>query len=725
MKQILFLLLLIFTASISKADLLTDITDGKFKAKTPAAFHSLKDGEHFTQLIDNKYIVKFNFKTGNAVDTLFNFDKLKGFPYDKILGYSFSNDEKKLLVYSNQHYRYRRTFTSSYYIYNIVNKEIKKLSDRGEQEAPLFSPDGNLIAFARENNIYLKNLQTDTETAVTTDGVFNKIINGTPDWVYEEEFELTRYFSFSPDSKCLSYLKFDESNVPLFSMMRYLNNDADKNDLLLYPTVETFKYPKPGQNNSLVSVHLFDLQQNKTSQVQLPKMEEEFYIPRLNWTNNADKLAVYVLNRHQNRLEMFLADKSRGEVTSVWSDTDNCYVDYENIDDIQFLSDNKRFIYVSEKDGYRHAYIYDMPSKTSKQLTKGDWDITKVYGFDEKNQTLFYQSAEISPLQRDIYSVSLKGKKLRLTDGKGTHNADFSTTFAYFADNFSSLSVPNMVTLRTNKGKTVRELINNQSLSDDFNQYNFPKKEFFQFTTSEGIILNGWILKPQNQEENKKYSLLMVQYSGPNSQQVLDSWKMDWEYFLCTQGYAVACVDGRGTGARGSEFRKCTYKQLGVLETKDQVEAAKYLGSLRFVDKERMGIWGWSYGGFMVLNAMSTGENIFKVGIAVAPVTDWRLYNSAYTERFMRTPQENPEGYAAGSPLSKVKNLEGNVLIIHGTADDNVHLQNTMIYLNKLTDAGKQVQLYTYTDKNHSILGRETRRHLYKKKFEFLEKNLK
>ncbi|MGC3979093.1 MAG: S9 family peptidase [Paludibacteraceae bacterium] len=725
MKRFFYFSLLIFTISNTNANLLTDITDGKFRAKTPASFYSMNDGEHFSQLIDNKYIVKFNFKSGTAVDTLFNLDKFTEFPYKRIIGYSFSNDEQKLLVYSNQNFRYRRSFTADYYLYRLDNKSIEKLSENGEQEVPLFSPDGNSIAFARKNNIYLKNLLNGAEAAVTTDGIYNKIINGIADWVYEEEFETTRYFFFSPDSKCLSYVRFDESAVPLFSMMRYTDNSTSTNDVLLYPIVETFKYPKAGQNNSLVSVHLFDLQSNKTSITQLPNTGGDFYIPRIKWSKNADILAVYILNRLQSQLKMYFVNKKDNSATLVWEDKDKCYVDYENIDKMYFLSDNKQFIYISEQDGYRHAYIYNVPKQTSKQLTKGAWDITNIYGFDEKTQSLYYQSAETSPLQRDIYSVTLKGNKQRLTDGKGTHNADFSSTFTYFADNFSSLSVPNMVTLRDHKGKKVRELINNQELSDKFNSYQFPQKEFFQFTTSEGIALNGWIIKPQNTQENVKYPLLMVQYSGPNSQQVLDSWKIDWEYYLVTQGYAVACIDGRGTGARGADFRKCTYKKLGTLETIDQIEAAKHLGALPFIDKSRIGMWGWSYGAFMTLNVMSTGENIFKAGIAVAPVTDYRLYDSAYTERYMSTPQENEEGYKSTSTLTKVDKLQGNLLLIHGTADDNVHLQNTMLYVNKLTDTGKQVQLYTYTDKNHSILGKETRRHLYQKKFEFLEKYLK
>lgn len=725
MKKASTTLLLLFYITFVKAGLLHDITDGTFRAKTPASLRSMNDGEHFTQLMSGKHIVKFNYKTGLTVDTLLSLSKVKEAPLSQITGYSFSPDEQKILVYTRPTYRYRRTFTANYYIYDVRKKTFSPLSDKGEQEVPMFSPDGASVAFARKNNLYLKNLAQNTETQITGDGEFNKIINGTPDWVYEEEFGITRYFLFSPDSKFLAYVKFDETEVPMFSMMRYLDDNLPENQLLLYPTVETFKYPKAGQKNSLVSVWMYNISTQNNQKVNLGTSVTDFYIPRLKWTRATDKLAVFLLNRHQNKLDMLFANTSNGQTELVFTDTDKYYVDYENIDDIDFQKENKSFVLVSERDGYRHAYLFDIQKKSIKQITKGAWDITKVYGYDEKAKKLYYQSAEVSPMCRDIYSIDTKGNKLKLADGKGTHDASFSNNYAYFIDNFSSVETPNVVNLRDNKGKVIREILNNQSLLDKFTSMKFPKKEFFSFTTSEGVTLNGWMVKPQHLEENKKYPLLMVQYSGPNSQQALDRWGVDWEYFLSTQGYAVACVDGRGTGARGEEFRKCTYQKLGVLETKDQVEGASYLGTLPFVDKDRIGIWGWSYGGFMTLNALSAEEHVFKAGIAVAPVTDWRFYNSAYTERFMRTPQENPEGYDAGSPMKKVKNLQGNLLLIHGTADDNVHVQNTMVYLDKITDAGKQIQLYTYTDKNHSILGKDTRRNLYDKKFEFLEKYLK
>lgn len=725
MKHILSLLLFFFVFNFASADLLTDITDGKYRAKSVSGMKSMNDGEHYTLLENNKLIVRYSYKTGKAVDTIFNASTTKLNKIDQIKGYDFSPNEQKILVFNEQNFRYRRTFTSQYYIFDVKRNELKPLSENGPQEVPLFSPDSRYIAFARENNLYLHKLDFGTESAITKDGEWGKIINGTPDWVYEEEFGITRYFVFSPDSKLLAFVKFNETEVPSYQMQRYLESPVTQDGMPLYPTFQSFKYPKPGQPNSKVSVCVYDDFYKSVKTINLGVEENDFYIPRLKWTKDQDKLAVFVLNRNQNQLDVIFSNPKSLVSKLTLRENDKYYIDYDNIDDIHFTNDGKFFTYVSERSGYRHAYLYNINGTLNKQLTNGNFDVTKVYGYDDLKQTIYYQSAEQSPLQRDIYAIDAKGKKLRLTDGKGTHIASFSTTFAYFMDNASTINQPNIYTMRNSKGESIRTLEDNAKVLSDFKALNLPKKEFFSFTTSEGVSLNGWMLKPVNINPNTKYPTLMVQYSGPNSQEVKDSWAIGWEYYLASQGYVVASVDGRGTGARGSEFRKCTYMQLGVLETKDQVEAAKYLGKQTFVDKDRIGIWGWSYGGFMTLNAMSTDENIFKAGIAVAPVTDWRLYNTAYTERFMRQPKENNGGYDAGSPIKHADKLSGNVLIIHGTADDNVHVQNTYLYLDALMKADKQAELYLYTDKNHSILGKETRRHLYKKKFEFLERALK
>lgn len=724
MKRIHLIFVLTLCVNTLFAGLLSDITDGKFKVKTIDIPRSMNDGEYYTLMVNDKAIVKCNYKTGATVDTLFSTFRLKNSPLKQISGYEFSPNEARLLVYTNVKKRYRRTFTADYYVVDVKRHEIQALSDNGPQEVPLFSPDNRYIAFARENNLFIKKLDYNTETPVTKDGLAGNIINGTPDWVYEEEFAKTRYFEWSPDSKLLAFVRFDESKVPEYSYIQYKGKPDDKDNLNLYPSIVSFKYPKAGQNNSKVSVCVYDDYYKSIKTMKLTDDDQDFYIPGIHWSNSVDQLAIFKLNRIQNKLEMLMANPRSTLTKLVLQQDDKYYVDYENIDFVHFSADNLTFVGVTELDGYRHIYLYNINGTVLKQLTKGNWDVTDVYGYDDKTQTVYYQSAEVSPLQRDIYSVDSKGKKLRLTDGKGTHKGYFNSTLTSFVDNASAMELPNILMLRTNKGNSIRLIENNSALAAEFKALNLPKKEFFSFTTSENIKLNGWIIKPVNFDPSKKYPVLMVQYSGPNSQEVLDTWKIDWEYYLATQNFVVACVDGRGTGARGAEFRKCTYEQLGILETKDQVEGAKYLGRQPYIDKDRLGIWGWSFGGTMTLMCMSTGEKVFKAGIAVAPVTDWRLYNTAYTERFMRTPQEDFKGYDVSSALQRADKLQGNLLIVHGSADDNVHTQNTMLYIDKLVSAGKQFEMQLYTDKNHSILGKETRRHLYTRMTDFLLKNL-
>lgn len=724
MKHIFFSLILLFSVQISFANLLYDIVDGKFKVKDLVVPYSMNDGENYTLMVNKKAIVKFNYKTGGVVDTLFSVSRLQNAPFKEIEGYEFSPNETKLLVYTNVKKRYRRTFVADYYIYDIKRNEIQPLSEYGPQESPLFSPDNRYVAFARNNNLYLKKIDFNTESAITKDGEKNKIINGVPDWLYEEEFGAVRCFEWSPDSKLLAFIKFDETEVPEFSYQLYADSTKMIDGLSLYPTTVTYKYPKAGQNISKVSVCIFDERQKSTRTIQLNTLDENFYIPQIKWTSSVDQLAIFTLNRNQNEMKMFLANPKSTLSKLILQEKDDNYIDYRNFNFYQFSSDNQYFIGVNEKNGYRHVYQYQINGTLIKQLTAGNWDVTDVYGFDENTQTLYYQSAEMSPLQRDVYAITTKGKKTRLTNGKGVHQAIFNSNFTYFVDNASSLENANTLTVCNNKGNFIRIFQNNDSITQEWKKLNLPKKEFFSFTTSENIKLNGWILKPSNFDTTKKYPLLLVQYSGPDSQEVLDEWSVDWEYYLATQNYVVACVDGRGTGAQGVKFRKCTYQQLGILETKDQIETAKFLSSQHYIDKERIGIWGWSYGGFITLMAMSSPEKIFKTGIAVAPVTDWRLYNAAYAERYMRRPQENFKGYDLTSPLLHAAHLNGNLLIIHGTADDNVHAQNTLLYAQHLEDNNKKFQMLLYTDKNHSILGKETRRHLYQQMSEFLFINL-
>ncbi len=724
MKRFKLIIVLTLLVNLLFANLLYDITDGKFKIETTESPKSMKDGESYTLMVNDKAVVKYNFKTGATIDTIFSISRLKNSPIKQITGYEFSPNESKLIVYTNVKKRYRRTFTADYYVYDLKRNEIQTLSDNGPQEVPLFSPDSRYIAFARENNLFLKKLDFNTESPITKDGLKGSIINGTPDWLYEEEFTATRYFEWSSDSKMLAFVKFNEAEVPQFSFQLYKDKNTEKGSLPLYPSLVQFKYPKAGENNSKVNVCVYDDFYKSVKTMQLPNGDKDFYIPRIRWTNSIDQLAIFKLNRNQNKLEMFLTNPKSTVSKLILKQEDKCYVDYENIDFLRFFQDNQFFIAVSELDGYRHVYQYRINGTLVKQLTKGNWDVTDVYGYDETKKILYYQSAEVSPLQRDIYAVDAKGKKTRLTDGKGTHNASFTSTFSYFVDNASSNEIPNTLTLRSNIGSSVRVIERNSKIAEKFKALQLPKKEFFNFTTTENVKLNGWMIKPTSFDASKKYPVLLVQYSGPDSQEVLDKWDIDWEYYLATKNYVVVCVDGRGTGARGVEFRKCTYQQLGFLDTKDQIEAAKYLGQQSFIDKNRIGIWGWSYGGYMTLMAMTSGEKIFKAGISVAPVTDWRLYNSAYTERYMRRPQENFKGYEQSSVFPRINKLQGNLLIVHGTADDNVHVQNTMLLNDSLVAADKQFEMQLYTDKNHSILGIQTRRHLFTRMSEYLFKNL-
>ena len=722
MRKIPILVLLILIVSSANANLLYDITDGKFKPEKTMIPLSMNDGEHYTLMVDNRAIVKYSYKTGEAVDTLLSISKSKNPPISSFSGYLLSPKETKILIYTNEKKRYRRSFTAEYFVYDIKYKEFDPLSSQTPQEAPVFSPDDRYIAFAHNNNLYMKKVEFKTDIQITKDGAKGKIINGIADWLYEEEFVNTHYYSWSPDSKLLAYIKFNESEVKEFTFQTYLN--AENNEPLLYPGYKSFKYPKAGENNSKVSVCIYDDFNKTTRTIKMNENEESYYIPRIRWTNNPEQLAVFQLNRNQNRLDMYFANPKSGLSKLINRSEDKYYTDYQNIDYLYFSSDNKFFYTLNDKDGYRHIYQHRMDGTILRQITKGNWDVTDFYGVDETSNTVYYQSAEYSPMQRDVFSINAKGKKTCLTSAKGTHNAYFSSNFRYFVLDESSVSLPNTISLRDNSGQKIRDIESNRTIKEAFRNLKLSQKEFFSFKTSENISLNGWMLKPTGFDPAKKHPVLMVQYSGPGSQMVLDEWDFGWEYYLSTIDYVVVCVDGRGTGARGSEFLKCTYKQTGILETKDQVEAAEYLGQLTYIDKNRIGIWGWSFGGSMTLWSMSTGKQVFKAGISVAPVTDWRYYNTAYIERFMQTPQENFKGYEQSSAVINAEKLNGRLLIIHGTADDNVHYSNTLVYTDKLVELGKQFEMQVYTDKNHSITGQQTRRHLYTRMVDFLERNL-
>ena len=698
--------------------------DGTFKQQIVNGLQSMKDGLHYTTLEDENKIVKYNYQKGEKSGIVFDLSTIKDAPVKHFSAYEFSDDETKILLTCNREQIYRHSYTANYYIWNSVTKELHELSSKGKQQVATFSPDGERVAFVRDNNLYVKSLKFGTENQVTTDGRQNAIINGVPDWVYEEEFSFNKAFAWSPDSKFIAYIRFDESEVPDFSMTLFEGMAPSLNENSPYPGLDTFKYPKAGEPNSRVSVHVYDLKSKTTLEADLGK-ETDQYVPRIKWMSDAADLAVMRLNRRQNQLDVLLVNPNTGDSRPFFSEKNKRYVAEEFLDDFTILPDNDYFVVNSERSGYSQLYLYNRQGFEVRRLTSGDYDVTKFYGFDSKKKIFYYQAAKESPMEREIYYVSLDGKKQgKLSMESGTNDAEFSTGFYYYINTYSKLNTPMQTSLYSSNGKLIRVLEDNKALTDKLANYEISPKEFFQFKTSEGIELNGWMIKPVHFDPAKKYPVVMTQYSGPNSQQVLDNFSIDWNNYLAQEGFVVACVDPRGTGARGEDFRKVTYLQLGKYESDDQVEAAKYLGSLPFVDKSNIAIWGWSYGGFMTLSSMEKGGDVFKAGIAVAPVTNWKFYDSIYTERFMRTPKENPDGYEANSPLANPAGITGRLLLIHGSADDNVHVQNSMEFTEAMVQAGVQFDMAIYTNRNHGINGGNTRMHLYQRMTAFLKANL-
>lgn len=707
---------------ITLEDLLVKDT---FRQETVQGVRSMNDGLYYTTLEDGDKVVKYSYKNGEKISILFDLSKIENAPVQNFSSYEFSDDETKLLLTTCKEQIYRRSFTAQYYVWNSVTNELTELSSKGSQQVATFSPDGERVAFVRDNNIFIKSLKFGTESQVTYDGKRNEIINGIPDWVYEEEFSYNKAFAWSPDSKFLAFTRFDETAVKEFSMTLYKGKSPELKENELYPSDYSFKYPKAGEKNSLVSVHVYDLKSKTTVKVDLGE-EENIYVPRLKWTADSEELAVMRLNRRQNELHVLLANPFTGDSRLFFTEKNERYVAEEFLDDFIFLPANDYFVVNSERNGYSHLYLYNRQGFLVRQLTDGQFDVTGFYGFDNKKKIFYYQAAKESPLKREVYYVSLDGKKQgKLSGSEGTNQAEFSMGFQYFINYFSNTTTPNTVTLHSNDGKLIRVLKDNKALQNKLAGYQISDREFFTFTTSDGVSLNGWMIKPAGFDPSKKYPVVMTQYSGPNSQEVLDKWSVDWDHYLAQEGFLVACVDPRGTAARGEDFRKITYMQLGKYESDDQIEAAKYVGSLPYADKNKIAIWGWSYGGFISLLCMEKGGDIFKAGISVAPITHYKFYDTVYTERYMRTPRENPEGYDDNAPLNNPGGITGNLLIVHGSADDNVHFQNTMEFTEELVQAGIPFEMAVYTNRNHGIYGGNTRVHLYQKMTNFLKTNLK
>ena len=724
MKQFISLLLFISTISLfsqtgTKKISLDDIfKTRRFSSRGVTGLNSMKDGEHYCQLKNDSLNI-YEYSTGKLTQTLVTAKKLipVGDTAPISMGsYSFSIDETKILFSTDEEAIYRHSSRANYYFYDLLTGKLTLLSKNGKQRLATFSPDGTKIAFVRDNNIYMVNLSSWKEQQITSDGKINEIINGATDWVYEEEFGFSKAFFWSPDSKKIVYYRFDESGVKEYQLTYYGD---------LYPEQYKYKYPKPGEDNSKISIFVWNVDSEKTSRVDIGQ-EQDIYIPRVKWTEDPNVLAFYRMNRHQNKLELLLADAGSGTSHDIYTEENKTYIDIN--DHWHFLKNNSGFLLTSEKDGFRHIYLYTMEGKPVRQLTSGKWEVTDIAGIDEQNNKLYYVSTEVSPLERNVYSIGLDGKnKTCLTLKKGYNVPEFSSRCTYFINRWSDINTPSFITVNKPDGSEVRIIQDNEKLKETLKDYGFGKAEFFTFQTHDGLELNGWMLKPADFDPLKKYPVFFNIYGGPGAQTVKNQWGMasSWNQLFAQNGIIVVSVDNRGTDGRGEEFKKCTYLQLGKYETLDQIEAAKYLGSLSYVDKDRIGIWGWSFGGYMTLSCMTIGADYFKMGVAVAPVTNWKYYDNIYTERFMQTPKENPEGYESNSPINHAAELKGKLLLIHGMCDDNVHTQNSYDFITALVAANKQFEMQFYPNSNHGIYaGKNTTFHLYTRMTEFILKNL-
>lgn len=708
---------------------LQDVTNGVYWPKQIDGVNPMNDGESYTQLSpDHKRIVRHSFKTGKEIATVFDVETARGSKkLPRIDGYIMSPDEHRILIQTETKGIYRRSYTAVYYIYDVRNNTLEPLSEGGPQQVPLFSPDGNVIAFARGNNLFLvKLLFGNAEVQVTKDGKFNEVINGLPDWVNEEEFTTNRSFDFSADSKVLAWVRYDESQVPIYSMQEFKGLYPARSEFDAYPGTYDYKYPVAGQKNSEVKVMTFDIKNRVTRTLDVP-LDKDGYIPRIKFTSDPTKLAVITLNRHQSQMDVYMANPLSKVCKLVLREKNEKYVRETAYTQMKFYDGH--FSLLSERSGFQHLYWYNLGGQLEAQITKGNFEVTDFYGYDARTGSFYYASTQESPLRRAVYKAEKQGRVKKLSSSVGTNSAKFSKTMKYYMNVYSSAQQPPVTSLCDNNGKTITTLIDNADLKAKVEKV-AGKKEFFQFTTSEGVQLNGWMVKPRDFDASKKYPVVMYQYSGPGSQEVTDSWNLGFygagifESYLTEQGFICACVDGRGTGARGADFEKCTYLQLGLRESQDQVETAIYLGSLPYVDKANIGIWGWSFGGFNTLMSMSEGRPVFKAGVAVAAPSNWKYYDTVYTERYMRTPNENAAGYAI-NPMERAANLSGSLLLIHGTADDNVHFRNVAEMSEALVQANKQFEMQIYTNRNHSIYGGNTRYHLLTRMCDFFKRNLK
>ncbi len=713
--SILMAALLLCCSVFAQEITLEDIwVKGTFRSKSIDEIRSMKNGENYC-ILKREGIEKYAYSTGKKIEQIVSFSDLKFKTENEyVFDYRFNQDESKLLLATNPEFIYRRSYLANYYIYDIKTKQLASVN-KDKVRLAEFAPDGSKVAYVKANNLFMLSLSDMQETQITTNGEFNKIINGTTDWVYEEEFAITKGFFWSPDSKKIAFYSFDESNVKEYTIPYYGS---------LYPVQYTYKYPKAGEANSVISVLVYDIEAQQTHNIDLGP-NKDIYIPRLQWTLN-NEVFVHKLNRHQNHYELFVASCNDYKLNKIYDERNECYI--EQVEDVTFLSDKKNFILKSEKNGFMNLYKVNIYTKEIEPITTGQYDVADICYIDDKSGKIYFTAAQSEAYNRELLVVD-KNKKIKKLSGKvGTYTADFSANGKYYISSFSDTDTPTIYTVNDNMGKVLVVLEDNKDLKAVLSSYGKERKEFGKFKTSSGQELNYWIIKPEKMESGKKYPLLFYVYGGPGSQEVLNSQSRASDYMwfrmLAQKGYVVACVDGRGTGMRGEKFKKCTYMELGKYETEDQIEAAKYFGSLSFIDKNRIGIFGWSYGGYMSSLCITKGADYYKTAIAVAPVTNWRYYDNVYTERFMRTPQENADGYDMNSPINHVEKLKGNYLLIHGTADDNVHYQNSMDLITALVKANKQFEHFAYPNKDHGIYGGNTRLHLYTLMTDFILRKL-
>ncbi len=709
---------------------LKSITDGEFRSERIAAVSPLDDGESYAQISkDRKKIVRYSFKTGKQTGVLFDAETVRGAKIEAVDGYIMSPDGKRMLIQTGTTMIYRRSFTAVYYIFDIHNNKVVPLSEGGPQQTPLFSPDGNQIAFVRDNNIHLvKLLYGNSESQVTKDGKRNGIINGIPDWVNEEEFGTNRSMVFTADSKQICWIKYDETNVKEYSIQWFRGMNPSKDEYAEYPGFYTYKYPVPGEENSKVAVYSYDIKSHQTRKMQLP-LDADGYIPRIIMTADPAKVAVLTMNRHQDNLSIYMVNPLSTVCQLVVQDKVDKYIRESAMAGVKIT--DKYILLPSDRDGYNHIYVYSLNGRLQRQVVKDKYEVAEVYGIDDATGDVYYAANESGPTDRQVFVSRQNGKTERLTGNSGTNAAIFSKGFRYFMNIWSDMNNPEVYTLNSASGKTLTTLTDNKALKEKLAGYDLGTREMFTLTTADGVSLNGWMVKPADFDASKRYPVIMYQYGGPGSQQVTDSWNIGMcgqgavlEHYLAQQGYIVVCVDNRGTGGRGAEFEKCTYLRLGELEAHDQVEAALWLGKLQYVDKDRIGIWGWSYGGWNTLMSMSEGRPVFRAGVAIAPPTDWRFYDTVYTERYMRTPKENPSGYDI-NPINRADKLHGALLICHGLADDNVHFRNTAEYTEALVQADKDFKENIYTNRNHSIFGGNTRNHLFRQAVNFFNSEMR